>query len=312
MRSRGVFWGVVLVAIGLIFVLRNLGVFYFNWYALRQLWPLILVILGIALLPIKGIVRIVLSFVVVIIAMIWLATTPERFNQNDWNWFWHWNDKDHHGYYEDKEEQEWTDQLLYENYDISIENAVLDLDAVAGKYTIDQTSKYLVRFQREGNIGKYHMHADNVGSAVLVKLNMEGHIRGGKDIKNEAQISLNPNPVWDFKVDAGAAKIDFDLSPFKVDRMDVDGGAMSVKIRLGDKFENTDLRINTGAAEVEIEVPENVACDIQTSTILTKKNLQGFNKIGDGFYQSAGYGDMDKKISIRIDAALSSLKVKRY
>lgn len=312
MKSRGVFWGVLLVAIGLIFVLRNLGVFYFNWYAFRQLWPLILVILGIALLPIKGTIRILLSFIVVVIAVIWLATTPLRYHHNDWNWFWHWNDKDDYGYYEDQEEQEWTDQLLYEDYDASIENAVLDLDAVAGKYTIDETSKYLVRFEREGNIGKYFMHADNVGSAVLVKLNMEGRISGGKDMKNEAQISLNPNPVWDLKVDAGAAKIDFDLSPFKIDRMDVDGGAMSVKIRLGDKSENTDLRINTGAAEVEIEVPENVACDIQTSTILTSKNLQGFNKIGDGFYQSAGYGDMDKKISIRIDAALSSLKVERY
>jgi len=317
MRSKGVFWGVVLITIGALFVLRNFGVFHFSWYDLKHLWPVILVILGISLLPIKGVVRIILSFIVVIAAMIYLTNRPAHNYDNSWSWVpdWHWND-DNYNYQDDEyseyDDKSWTDQLLYEDYDGQVENAVLDLDAAAGKFTLSITDDYLIKFEREGNFGKYYLNADNVGSAVVLKLAMESdRIRSSK-FRNEALISLNPGPVWDINMDAGAAEIDFDMSLFKVDRIDINGGASSIWLKLGDKMDKTDLEIDTGASSIVIEVPEGVGCEVKTTTVLSSKDLDDFDKIRKGLYQTPDFENSDKKIYISIDAAVASLEVKIY
>ncbi len=314
MRSKGVFWGVVMITLGALFVFRNFGVFYFSWHDLKHLWPVILVILGISLLPIKGVVRIILSFIVVIIALIYLSNRPVQHYDNNWSWIpdWHWSD-DNYSYQDDEyDEESWTDQLLIEEYDGQVENAVLDLDAAAGEFNLTTTDDYLIKFERSGNFGKFYLDADNVGSAVVLKLAMEsGRIKSG-NFRNEAEISLNPEPVWVINMDAGAAEIDFDLSPFKVDRIDIDGGASSIWLRLGDKMDKTDLEIDTGASSITIEVPESVGCEVQTTTILSSKSLDDFDKIENGLYQSPDFDNSDKKIYISIDAAVASLEVKRY
>jgi len=316
MKSKGVFWGVILFSIGVLFFLKNIDVIWFSWRAFFTMWPVLLVVLGVSLLPVKEFIRIILAFVIIILTIIFVANNP-RFQENDrWPWYWNWhNDRysDRNWNDEDEEEtDEWNDQQLFESFDSSINNAVLDLDAVAGEFTIDETSEYLVKFDRQGNMGKYYLEADNAGSAVVLKLSMGNRTIHSKNVSNKATISLNPKPVWDLKIDAGAAKIDFDLSPFKVDRIDIDGGASSVEIKLGDKHENTDVSIETGASSVKFEIPESVGCEVRTSTFLTSKNLDGFTKTSDGIYQTEGFSSSAKKITIKLDAAISSLEVKRY
>jgi hypothetical protein len=316
MKSKGVFWGVLLVAIGLLFVLRNLGYFYFSWYSFLRLWPVILVVLGISLLPVKGFIRIIIAFVVIAASVIFL--TDETSDRNfHWGnpWSWNWQDKDWNNDTDDEtydDTDTWSNQLLTEDYDSAIQNAVLDLDAVAGEFKISPNETYLLKFEREGNVGKYSLDAENAGSSVVLKLSMNGQkIRSG-NVKNEATISLNPKVIWDLKVDAGAAKIDFDLSPFKIDRIDVDGGASSLKLKLGDLYDKTDIRINTGASSIFVEVPQSVGCQLRTTTVLSSRNFEGFEKIDDGLYQTEGYSTSTKKITIKIDAAVSEVRVERY
>lgn len=316
MKSKGVFWGVILFTIGMLFLLRNLDVICFSWRAFFSLWPIVLVILGISLLPVKEFIRIILAFIVIILTIVFVANSPE-FNSNErwpWDWNWHsdhyndrnWNDED------EEQADEWNDQQLYESFDSAINNAVLDLDAVAGEFTVNESSEYLIQFDRQGNMGKYYLEADNAGSAVVLKLTMGDRSFKSRNISNKAIISLHPQPVWDLKIDAGAAKIDFDLSPFKVDRIDVDGGAFDMKLKLGDKHNNTDVTLETGASSVTIEIPESVGCELKTSTFLTSRNLEGFNKTRDGVYQTDGFDSAAKKITIKLDAAISSLIIKRY
>jgi hypothetical protein len=315
MKSKGVFWGVILFTIGILFFLRNIDVIWFSWRAFLSMWPVILLILGISLLPLKGFIRIILAFIVIILTIIFVANNP-RFQEKDrWPWEFRsyndWNDRNDQDN-TDEETDEWNDQQLYESYDTTINNAVLDLDAVAGEFSIEETGDYLIKFDRQGNVGKYYLEADNAGSAAVLKLTMGDRTIHKKNISNKATISLNPNPVWDLKIDAGAAKIDFDLSPFKVDRVDIDGGASSVKIKLGDKHDNTDLTIETGVSSVTIEIPESVGCEVNASSFLTSKDLEGFDKKSDGVYQTEGFSSSAKKITVKLDAAISSLVIKRY
>jgi hypothetical protein len=309
MKTKGVFWGVILIAIGALFVLRNFGIFHFSWYDLKHLWPVILVILGISLLPIKGVVRIILSFIVVIIVMVYISNNQVYHDHNYRGLGWIWNNDEYSDW---DEEENWDDQLLYESYVDDVENAVLEFDAVAGEFNINTTDEYLLKFERQGNIGKYYLNADNAGNAVVLKLAMENNTIRSSKLKNEAEISLNPKPVWDINIDAGAAKIDFDLSPFKIDRIDIDGGASSIWLKFGDRMEKTDLEINTGASSITIEIPEEIGCEIRTNTVLSSKSFDDIEKIEGGLYQTAGFDDHEKQIFISIDAAVASLRVKRY
>lgn len=313
MRSKNVFWGVVLVSIGILFVLRNMGVIYFTWGSIFSLWPVFLIVLGISLLPIKGLVRILLAFLIIIFSLVFISNT-NYYNRYQYfephNWF-RW-DNDEYSNRDEEENYEWRDQQLFEEYDSEITNAVLDLDAIAGEFVISETSDYLLKFDRQGNFGKYYLRADNAGSAVVLKIDMDSYIEDGPKLKNEARISLHPNPVWDLKVDAGASKLDFDLSPYKIDRLDLDGGASSISLKLGDRFDNTEVSINSGAASTFIEVPHSVGCRVETNTVLSSKTLDDFDKLENGNYQTENFKTADHKIIIKVDAALSSLKVVRY
>ena len=53
MKNRNLFVGVVLVCVGIISLLATLDVFEFRWSIVWRLWPMILVIIGIMVLPIK-------------------------------------------------------------------------------------------------------------------------------------------------------------------------------------------------------------------------------------------------------------------
>lgn len=310
MRSKDIFWGVVLVGIGLMFLLRNFDVISFDWYMFRTLWPVLIILLGVALLPINGFIRVILAFLIMAGSIIFVSQQehedddffrfPKKFN---WNW-------DRDDYKDDN--QAWTDQSLSQSYNPDILNAVLELDAIAGDFKLDTTDDYLLKFEKEGNMGLYELKAEEAGSSVILRLRMEeGRVRR-MNRSNSATISLNPQPVWDIKMDAGAAKIDFDLEPFKVERVELDGGAASFKIRLGNLCDNTNLRIDAGAASIEVEVPESSGCEIFTSTVLTSREFEGFIKDSNNRYKTSNFEDATEKISIRIDAAVSSLKVVRY
>jgi hypothetical protein len=123
---------------------------------------------------------------------------------------------------------------------------------------------------------------------------------------------LNDNPVWDFNVDVGAAEFNLDLSAFKVNRLDIDGGASDIEVTLGERYNKTDVVIDAGAADITIKVPESSACEIRTSTILAGKDFGGFNKIDRGLYQTPNFSESANRIFIDIDAAVSGLTVERY
>ena len=63
MNTKNVIWGLVLVLIGVLFILKNLDIIYFSWYGIWKLWPLVLVLIGIAILPIKSGIKIALAII---------------------------------------------------------------------------------------------------------------------------------------------------------------------------------------------------------------------------------------------------------
>jgi hypothetical protein len=142
---------------------------------------------------------------------------------------------------------------------------------------------------------------------------MEGHKAGWRTRgwRNHVDLRLNERPEWRLDLDIGAAEVDLDMRPYKVQSLDLDAGAAKVVIRLGALARESDISINAGASSVRLEVPEAAGCEIRVDAPLSSKKFPGFTRIGDGVYRTENFDTADHKITIRLDAGVSSLKVRR-
>lgn len=325
MKKGNIFWGIVLVTIGVIFALRNFDIFFFNWRGLFRLWPLIFIFWGIAILPVKSMIKGVLTLATIVIAIIILATNPGP----KYFWFDNWPDefsyeydydRDEDDQYEDENEDDydsyqefpWEEQYIDEDYDVNTHAVHVNLDAVAGSFSIKESCSNLFEFRSEGDIGPYNVLTMSDEDKTTIDIEHKHRIRRKGNVSNEVWLSLNPTPIWEFNLDVGAAELEMDLSQFRVENIDLDGGAADIEIKLGDKYENTRVIIDAGAADINILVPSTSAVEIRTSTILASKDFDGFNKIKNGLYQTPNFSDATNQIFIDIDAAVSGLKVERY
>lgn len=312
MNNKNVFWGVILVVIGALFIFDNLGWFDFSFRALFDMWPALLIIWGISMLPIKGGLKTTLSVITVLLAVL-IGVTRDysdhwstRLNRHihmrgvDWN---------------NSEDEESSSDNVYtysftEDYDKSIQTAVLNMDIAAGKFRIEDTTAFLIDFEAENNVGQYKKEIMKNGSTSEIYITLEdGRFRSGTN-KNRAYIKLNPEPVWEMKMDVGAADFVADLREFKIAKVEIDGGASSIKLKIGEKQKETNIDIESGASVVKVYIPESAACEVISNTVLSDLNLNGFIKDGKT-YRTTNFDIAKQKIYIQLDAAVSALNVIR-
>ena len=312
MNNRNVFWGILLVVIGALFIFSNLGFFNFSFRAIFDMWPALLILWGISMLPIKGGLKTTLSLVTVLLAILigstrdysdhWTTNLNRHVNVRGIDW-------------DDHEDDERISNNTYafsftEDYNESTEVAILNMDIAAGRFRIEDTTNFLIDFEAENNIGQYEKEIMKNGSTTEIYVRLEdGKFRSGTN-KNRAYISLNTQPTWEMKLDIGAADFVADLRAFKVGNVEIDGGASAIKIKIGDKQEETNIDIESGASAVKIYIPESAACEVISNTVLSDLDLNGFIKDGKT-YRTPNFDEAKQKIYIELEAAISALNVIR-
>ncbi|MBN2639359.1 MAG: hypothetical protein JXR65_09785 [Bacteroidales bacterium] len=308
MKFKNVFWGLILIIIGTLLIGRNTGVIDFDWYNFVRLWPVIFILWGISVLPIREIAKVVL-LVIVLTGSTWFVIDGPR-SSFFHNFEYTFSDND-------------TDVTQYKNsqkftvpYDTAVQNAMVSLDAAAGSFRIDEPSDDLLSFSQLNNESnskyKYSVDTNNDQTNIRIKEDKDVVFFDGDNKHKKVDIKLNTNPVWSIYLDAGASAVDFDLRPFKVEKLDIDGGAGSFKITLGDKNPETHVKLDAGASSITLKIPQTAGCDLRLSAILSGKNINGFRKISSGHYQTDNYDTAKQKISMNVDAAVSSFTVIRY
>jgi len=287
MSFKKVFWGAVLILIGVLIILRNVGTISFTWWSLLRLWPLILVLWGISLIPMKEWIKLLASFLILIFAF-FMITRDNQARYPGFRWLgkpfhqWNWNDEDWEKWQQKKHGQaDISYQSLVEPYDSTITRAELQLDAAAGDFKIGDTTAHLIYFERKGR-------------------------------EHKVNIKLHSAPVWDVDLDIGAAAVNMDMSSYRTKSIDIDGGAASIEMVLGDDYPETQVTIDAGASSITIRVPQESGCEVNANTVLSSRDLEGFHKIKDRTFQTDDFSASANKIFISIDAAVSSLSIVRY
>lgn len=312
------FWGVILILVGVLFILKNLGLIFFNWSVILSMWPLILILWGISLIPVHASIRLGLSVAAIIMAFV-LVDNHGNMHKHNFSWkndhfHFEWDDNNKE-YGNEDETYNWDDdQELSAEYE-NTEFASLEFDAGAGSFKINSiTEEHLASFYKKGKASQYSLKTKTEGDRQYVGFKLKNQkvtIPDNQKNKNMVEARLHPAPVWNVDFNIGAAEIDFDLSEFKIDTMKIDGGAADINIKLGERHENVIVKINAGASDINLQIPQNTGARIQTSTLLTGKNLEGFSK-HNGAYLTENYDNASNTIEIKAKAAIADLSVERY
>lgn len=303
----------MLVLIGTLFILKNLGVIYFTWHTIWRLWPLILILWGISLIPVKDYLKLIFSVVAIALSVLLV----QKYDKTGYYNF-GWRDSDRGRNREQFDRDDWNDtsetQELFQPFDSAINRVELKLDAAAGEFRLEETAPddQLLTLFKEGSVGNYSMTSQDEDDVRTIELKIRESNAKIRTRGNRVKLGLNTTPVWDFDMNIGAASIDFDLSNYKVGEIDLDGGASAINLKLGDRSDYTKLDIDAGAASIDIKIPESAGAELKIETALSSKNFPGFKKIEKGLYRTENYESAAKKIEIKIDAAVSSLNINRY
>lgn len=307
MRYKNVFWGLLLIIIGGLFIGRNLHLIYFDWYNFIKLWPLIFIFWGISVLPLRDIYKIGILVIVLGGATWYIVKAPYsgRLSPFEYNFNFpekHF-DRDHF-----KGQQE-----INIPYNDSMQNATLKMETAAGRFYLDDTTNKLLYLKEmgRGNLFKYFLEESRNGTKI--NISEEGpHVYFFGSNNKVVNLKLNSRPVWNINLESGAAKLNFDLSRYKVSSLNLDGGAGSFDLKLGDLYPKTNVTIDAGASSITVRIPKSTGCDLRLDAVLTGRNISGFHKIGDKHYQSDNFDNAKNKVFINVSGAVINFNIERY
>lgn len=301
--------GLIVIFAGVFILLENLGIVNFSWSAVIYFWPVLIILAGINLLlpkRIEGQLLSIMATVAVLLFFTYQGLKPNNYSVFSSNLM-------------DTENRVKNGELsiLSEEYRSEIAYAKLELSGGAVEYIINETSSKLIDIEARSVRSSYLLSSGKPdGNSVSLKFSQKGRRnidRKRLRTENNAKIRLNVNPIWDIKLEIGAGTADFDLSSFKVRKLEIEGGASSVNVKMGMPAEAlSKIDFEGGVSSLFIDVPVQAGCIIFTESAFSSLDFPGFTKHADGSYQTDNYADAIKKIEIKLENGLSSISVNRY
>ena len=264
MNIRRVYWGIVLILLGVL----GLGV-TMGWFTNVNIWALIgpffLITLG-----------------------IWFLIRPRGANYHE-----------HHGRH--------SQQLAADSVPLDdAQEAEIIFEHGAGKLTITGGAKDGILVEG-GFYGGFKKKTSRSGS--LLKVNLEGEY-GFPDEGPDWDLKLSNSVPMKLSLQTGASEVICDLTDLKVKEIKLDTGASSSRITLPSKARYTLLDIDSGAASIDLTVPEGVAGSIKVDAALMKTTIdeKRFPFNGER-YVSPDYETAENKVEIKIDSAVGSVRI---
>ncbi|MDL2311810.1 hypothetical protein LJC68_02890 [Bacteroidales bacterium OttesenSCG-928-B11] len=289
-----IFWGIMLIVIGVLWLLKISGIFFFTFGDFLALWPLILIWIGIGLLPIKDGYKIALDIVGYIIGVL-ILLHPIEFQKKTTRFD-----------YEEEIRQSSTFHT-YKNH----ETAQLTLKAGASEIHFRPDRANLINVSSTRDQERVELDVDEDGLQATVYL---GILNVGHNTHAGVHtVYLHPEPVWSIDYKVGATDSDIDLSPFKVKSLELSSGASNIDLKIGDLYPEVNVDISMGASALHIAIPDNMSCYIENNTVLSGIGLEGFTKDSSGFHTSILPDSISKgTIRLKISAGVSDVSVVRY
>lgn len=342
MNSRKFFWGITLVVLGFIYLLRQLGFisFFFEWEFIWSLWPVFLIIAGLRLiLPRNNRVAggLFLGLVIIIAGFIVIRGHESSVQGAEDNQ--PFDLKQHLRKYgnpgggqddsssrqspadssDENDPSETSHTSTRQQFKIeaskSVHTASLYMEGAAADFRSDVTHDNLFEAAIRLQKGSYKMERSVQGDAEQIKLisNQTGSLdlNDSKD-PNTILIRLNPDAEWDLNLNISAGNVRYDFAGYKIKTIKFNSGIATVDLKVGELVPLSTININAGLAVFTIRIPSNSGCRVDFNGSLSTTQLPGFTKKGDHTWQNAGYETASKKINVNCTGSLATIAVKTY
>jgi len=299
-RGRSVVWPVVLISLGVVFLLNNLGVVSWDiWYTLLQMWPILLVAIGIDLIFGRRSGFFAAITAVVILAMFAGAFWLFGISGQVWS-----GDQVSRSILQDAEGAESAE------VDISINVGELYIEA------LPEDSHLLI--DGEIRIGEYETVTEKfhlVGDTATFSLDTRGQqyhpgwiFSEGNDPNKQWDLAINPDLPLDLRLDSGVGRSEIDLTGMTLESVEIDTGVGEVVLTLPADGEY-DVHLSGGVGQLVIRIPNEVGARISIDTGLGDSNISGDFYYRNGYYYSDEYQDAEEKVEIYLDGGVGSIRV---
>ena len=306
-RSRSFFWPILLIGIGTMLLLNNLGIVAWNtWNLIWRFWPLILVAIGIDVLfgqrSVLGAVfsaMLVLALLAVIAGAVFFADQLPMISR-----------------YMDDAPWE-TAQVEHALGDFESAEVFIDYTSLPCSLFALEDSDYLI----EGDLayqGELIFEVTQRGSRadVILDSRFTGTWTGFQSAPHaEWEIGLTPEIPLELSLDSGSGSCFFDLSDLIVEDFFLDSGSGSIQIILPEQ-QSFDCVLDSGSGSLRIDIPEDTGVRVVLDSGSGSFNpgpdfdLVSGERRDDGVWESENFDDADYIIEMSIDQGSGSITFK--
>ncbi len=305
---RSVFWPILLIGLGVLLLLYNLGLLpAIDWTVLWKLWPLLLIALGVdVMIGRQSAVGAVISAVIVlalvgclVVAALTLDAVPQA---SRWLQSGPWR---YEHFRHPLGETERADLILTCGA-VPCTVTALDVEQSEALIEADVASR-----------GDVHFDVGGWGDRASVVLESDDEFvfaPVGEDAPRW-EVRLHPRVAWTLRVDGGAGHCHLDLRGVQVRRLSLDlgsgGGTVYLPRRRG--FEG---KIDSGSGAVTLVVPEDVGLRVEldggSGAFRPGEGLRLVEgDADDGLWESANYDTAEVRILLKIDQGSGAVSVRR-
>jgi len=292
-----VFLGIFIFIYGLMFLIDNLKIYPIN-INIANLWPLIIVFIGLSFFKKKNITSTVIGSVITIMCATLFFSSFSLSYIDSANF---------------SIKNKPTPIVIQKNIDK--ERAEIELNVSGGEiniYGLDSNNlaegKLMVGMMRDDIIES----VDSLSQKVIIFLHGENKWMKGSNIpKDKFNFGISKEIPLSFVLNGGKSNNNIDLSEIKAEKVKILVGGSNLSLKLG-SIVNSIVSIDAGASNVNLNLPDNVGIRLEIESGFSSQDLPGFSLVEDNIYQSTDYDLKENKIKINVMMGITSLSIKWY
>jgi hypothetical protein len=146
---------------------------------------------------------------------------------------------------------------------------------------------------------------------ILLTVAEKDFVKNVKNLERVTHIYLGERLTWALNVSTGASHNKLDLTNLTISSLDLELGAGSAEIIIGDRAALTDIRIEGGASSIVLTVPKDSGIMIVTQSGAATNNFEtaGLTQTTDGTYINAKADQGAKQVNVTLSTGISSVKL---
>jgi hypothetical protein len=285
----------ILITVGILFLLSNLGVLKVDFWQLWRLWPVLLILLGIDLIigrrsTLGSVIALVLAVVVIGGAIALVALTPDVFGR----------------------EAAERDMRIEEPLG-SVDEAELRVGFAAGTLEIErlQDSDALIKGDLELASNRRPVwEFSQSGENAQLALNWAGSYQPWSGRGDRWDLALSPRVAFSLDVDVGAGDATIDLTGLDIRDLRIQTGAGRNTIVLPEegRFE---ARVTGGVGQMIVEIPREMGARIEVDRGLGGLQMpRRFERLDGDVYESENWDSSDNRVTIEIEVGIGQLTIR--